>query len=70
MKRKQSGKYKKWVNVHVEGNKELWDCVKDKNGLPYQEKAAMLTADQEMVNSKDEEPKSLINNDVLEIIPL
>ena len=74
---KQSGQYRDWLNVHVDGQDDPicvnWDHVSEWCELPYPEQALLLTKDQEMsqevVDAKNAEFNNMIENNVFEIVP-
>ena len=74
---KQTGKYKDWINVHVDGEEDPicvnWDHVDEWSELPYPEQALILTKDQavsqEVLDAKNREFDNMKRNDVFEIIP-
>ena len=71
----QTGKYGKWVNVHVTGEEEPksidWSQVNNWRNVPYPENVVMMTQDeelaQEVVDGKEKE-NNLIENDVFESV--
>ena len=74
---KQSGKYRDWLNVHVDGQDDPicvnWDHVSEWCELPYPEQALLLTKDQEMsqdvVDAKNVEVNNMIVNKVFDKVP-
>ena len=72
----QTGKYGKWVNVHVTGEEEPrsidWRQVHNWRNVPYPENVVMMTQDkelaQEVVDAKEKEINDLIENDVFESV--
>ena len=73
---KQTGKYGKWVNVHVMGEEEPRSIdrsqVHNWRNVPYPENVVMMTQveelAQEVVDAKEKEIKNLIENDVFESV--
>ena len=73
---KQTGKYGKWVNVHVMGEEEPrsidWSQVHNWRNVPYPENVVMMTQDeelaQEVVDAKEKEINNLIESDVFESV--
>ena len=73
---KQTGKYGKWVNVHVMGEEEPrsidWSQVHNWRNVLYPENVVMMTQDEELaqvvVDAKEKEIKNLIENDVFESV--
>ena len=67
---KQTGKYSKWVNVHVTGEEEPrstdWSQVHNWRNVPYPENVVMKIQDeelaQEVVDAKEQEIKNLTDN--------
>ena len=74
---KQTGQYRDWLNVHVDGHDEPicvnWDNVDEWCELPFPEQALLLTKDQEMsqevVDAKEAELHNMEKNYVFEKVP-
>ena len=74
---KQTGQYRDWLNVHVDGQDEPmcvnWDHVSAWSELPFPEQVLVLSKDQEVsqevVDAKNKELQKMISNDVFEIVP-
>ena len=74
---KQTGQYRDWLNVHVDGQDEPscvnWDHVNTWSELPFPEQALVLTkaqeVSQEVVDAKNVELQKMISNDVFEAVP-
>ena len=77
MQPKQSGQYRNWINVHVQGEDDPicvnWDDVELWSELPYPEEAIFLTKDeelaQEIVDAKGIEMDELSSNEVFKVVP-
>ena len=74
---KQTGNYRNWLNVHVDGQNEPssvnWDHVSTWSELPFPEQVLVLTktqeVSQEVVDAKNKELQKMITNDVFESVP-
>ena len=74
---KQTGQYKNWINIHLDGDEEPicvnWDDVESWSELPYPEEAVFLTKvdelAQEVVDAKKKEIDNLTANKVFDVVP-
>ena len=73
---KQTGQYRDWLNVLVDGQDAPicvnWDHVVSWSELPYPEQALILTRDQEVaqevVDAKNVELENMLRNDVFQVV--